>query len=64
MATIPTHASEAIVNRFTSDVTPSSLRILIFISLDVSYGWQRVCNREDSPLCRRDMNANDAALMR
>jgi hypothetical protein len=50
MATIHTHANEAIVNRFTSNVTLISFRILIFVSLEVSYGWQRVCNREESPV--------------
>jgi hypothetical protein len=56
MATIHTHANAALVNRFTIDVTLISFRILIFVSLEVSYGWQRMCNREDSPLCWRDIN--------
>jgi hypothetical protein len=59
MATMHTHGNEAIVNRFASDVTLISFRILIFVSLEVSYGWQRVCNREDSPMRWRDMNTNE-----
>jgi hypothetical protein len=59
MATIHIHAEEAIMNRFRSDVTLISFRILIFVSVEVSYRWQRVCNREDSPTCRRDMNTNE-----
>jgi hypothetical protein len=36
---------------------PSSFCILIFVSLEVSYGRQRECKRKD--LRRRDSNTND-----
>jgi hypothetical protein len=40
MATIHTHANEAIVNRFASDVTSIGFRILIFVSLEVRDRWR------------------------
>ncbi len=55
MATTHTHANDATVNGFTSDVTLISFRILIFVPLGASYGRPGVCDREDSPLCWRDM---------
>src|ERR1700722_16138761 len=44
------HIDKVITNRFTSDPTPISFRILILVFLEVSYVWRRVFPRED-PCC-------------
>jgi hypothetical protein len=56
------HIDKVIMNRFTCDLTLISFRNPIFVSLAVSYLWQRVCRYEDSPLCCRDMKYKQAPL--
>jgi hypothetical protein len=53
------NANTATAVRFASDLKPISFGILIIRLPRMSYAWQRVCNREDSTLCLRNISTNE-----
>jgi hypothetical protein len=57
MAIMHTFTKKNTVNRFMCGLFPSSFCILIFFSLEVSYGRQRESNCDNSR--RRDSHTND-----